>query len=134
MATNLPPMVASILALRSSLPPVTDELRKRVQSIRVRSLPDIRTPKPGVQQPDRNSWRNKQPSPVSPLASKQFSPSSPFRLMTPLLKILQNHQLFKEHHHFLILILLLPALLLAMLVNSIMVPSLVMIRLFILLS
>ena len=82
-AMNVTPMVAAILALQPNLPPVTDELRKRVQSIRVRSLPDIRTPKPGVQQPDRNSWRNKQPSPITPLTPKQFSPSSPFRLMTP---------------------------------------------------
>ena len=50
------PMVETILGLRSTLHPVTDELRKRVQSIRVRSLQEINS---------RNtvhsdvSWRNK---------------------------------------------------------------------------
>ena len=53
MATNLPPMVASILALRSSLPPVSDELRKRVQSIRVRSIQESGS---GA---DKTSWRNR---------------------------------------------------------------------------
>lgn len=82
---NVTPMVAAILALQANLPPVTDELRKRVQSIRVRSLPDVRGSKPGIQQPDRNSWRNKQPSPITPQNNsyrQTTSPGSPFRLMT----------------------------------------------------
>ena len=59
---NVPPMVAAIIALRPLLPPVSDELRKRVQSIRVRSIPDT----PGsratlIQQQDKGNWRNKQP-------------------------------------------------------------------------
>jgi len=79
---NITPMVAAILALQPNLPPVTDELRKRVQSIRVRSLPEVRGSKPGIQQPDKNSWRNKQVSPINSYR-QQSSPSSPFRLMTP---------------------------------------------------
>ncbi len=83
---NVTPMVAAILALQPNLPPVTDELRKRVQSIRVRSLPDVRGSKPGVQQSDRNSWRNKQPSPTPLTPNTAYrqglSPGSPFRLMT----------------------------------------------------
>jgi len=80
---NVTTMVAAILALQPNLPPVTDELRKRVQSIRVRSLPDVRSPKPGIQQPDRNSWRNKQPSPSSNTSYRQgISPSSPFRVIS----------------------------------------------------
>ena len=80
---NVTPMVAAILGLQVNLPPVTDELRKRVQSIRVRSLPDARGSKPGVQ-PDKNSWRNKQPSPAPTILSYRpnISPGSPFRLMT----------------------------------------------------
>ena len=37
MATAISPLVLAILALKSELPPIPDELRKRVQSIRVRS-------------------------------------------------------------------------------------------------
>ena len=37
MASTLSPMVLAILALKSELPSIPDELRKRVQSIRVRS-------------------------------------------------------------------------------------------------
>ena len=77
---NVTPMVAAILALQPNLPPVTDELRKRVQSIRVRSLPEIRGARPVLQQ-EKNSWRKTPP--VTPIVSKQFSPNSPFRLMTP---------------------------------------------------
>jgi hypothetical protein len=64
---NVPPMVAAIIALRPSLPPVSDELRKRVQSIRVRSIPDSPGLRVGVLYPqtqhaqqDRGNWRNKQ--------------------------------------------------------------------------
>ena len=42
MATNAPPMVMAILGLRSNLQPIPDELRRKVQSIRVRSLQDTR--------------------------------------------------------------------------------------------
>jgi hypothetical protein len=42
MATNEPPMVTAILALRSQLQPVPDELRRIVQSIRVRSVQDTK--------------------------------------------------------------------------------------------
>jgi len=79
---NVTPMVAAILALNVNLPPVTDELRKRVQSIRVRSLPDSRVSKPGVQIPERNSWRNKQSSPSTPSSYKPPSAGSPFHLMS----------------------------------------------------
>jgi len=82
-AMNVTPMVAAILALQPNLPPVTDELRKRVQSIRVRSLVDLRGSKPGIQQSDRNSWRNKPASPSTPSLSYRqpiSSPGSPFRL------------------------------------------------------
>ena len=55
MATNLSIQVESILALRPTLRPASDELRKRVQSIRVRS---------GHETGGRNdsvSWRSRQP-------------------------------------------------------------------------
>jgi hypothetical protein len=56
---NVPPMVTAIISLRSSLPPVSDELRKRVQSIRVRSVPDANGVRPSAQQ-DRGHWRQRQ--------------------------------------------------------------------------
>jgi hypothetical protein len=94
---NVTPMVAAILALHHNLPPVTDELRKRVQSIRVRSLPDARGSKPGIQQPERNSWRNKQVSPLSVTPSSTsyrpgMSPGSPFRLMTTGMPSSSSHE------------------------------------------
>ena len=42
MATNASPMVVAILGLRSNLQPIPDELRRKVQSIRVRSLQETR--------------------------------------------------------------------------------------------
>ena len=51
MANTLSDMVIQILTLRSELPPVPDELRKRVQSIRVRSA-----------QETQPSWRQKSAS------------------------------------------------------------------------
>jgi hypothetical protein len=57
-------MVAAIIALRPSLPPVSDELRKRVQSIRVRSIPDSPGSRPintHAHAQDRNNWRNRAP-------------------------------------------------------------------------
>ena len=64
MATNVPPMVATIIALRSSLPPVSDELRKRVQSIRVRSIPE--TSGHASNANDRSNWRNRGQNSYSP--------------------------------------------------------------------
>ena len=62
---NVPPMVAAILSLRPSLPPVSDELRKRVQSIRVRSIVEAR-PSTHIQTQDRSNWRHKQTGPSAP--------------------------------------------------------------------
>jgi len=58
-------MVVTILSLQS-LPPVSDELRKRVQSIRVRSPPELRLP-----QQDRSSWRHKQNGPSAPHGQRE---------------------------------------------------------------
>ena len=55
MATTAPAMVLAILALRPSLHPIPDELRKRVQSIRVRSAQETRN------STDGNAWRQKPP-------------------------------------------------------------------------
>ena len=91
---NVPPMVAAIISLRSTLPPVSDELRNRVQSIRVRSVPEVRT----STQPDRSSWRHKQVGPTVPpgqksqlggnwrnssgnLSQGSVSPATPFRFL-----------------------------------------------------
>lgn len=63
---NVPPMVVAILSLRPSLPPVSDELRKRVQSIRVRSPPELRLP-----QQDRPGWRHKQNGPSAPQGQRE---------------------------------------------------------------
>lgn len=49
MASTVTDMVAGIMALRSELPLVPDELKKRVQSIRVRSAQDL--------QGGSNNWR-----------------------------------------------------------------------------
>jgi hypothetical protein len=87
-------MVAAIISLRSSLPPVSDELRKRVQSIRVRSIPDnpgLRglsdsRSSPDLRGQDRNNWRNKQVTISTPRSqlgghwrnsTSSLSPSSP---------------------------------------------------------
>jgi hypothetical protein len=63
---NVPPMVSAIIALRPLLPPVSDELRKRVQSIRVRSITDNPSSRVASlqqsQNQDRANWRNKQDS------------------------------------------------------------------------
>jgi len=86
---NVPPMVTAIMSLRSSLPPVSDELRTRVQSIRVRSLPDARV----SSQPERSNWRHKQNGPSThhreavgghwrhSTGSLSQTPASPFRFM-----------------------------------------------------
>jgi len=50
------PTVTAILSLRSSLPPCSDELRKRVQSIRVRSAQDSRETRGSA---EGNAWRHK---------------------------------------------------------------------------
>lgn len=56
-----PPMVQAILGLRPTLHPVTDELRKRVQSIRVRSLHETNSRAAYTGTSEAPSWRNKQP-------------------------------------------------------------------------
>ena len=68
---NVPPMVAAIISLRPSLPPVSDELRKRVQSIRVRSVVEAHTTRTSSHtQPHTSSasspWRHKQNGPSAP--------------------------------------------------------------------
>lgn len=56
-----PPMVQSIIGLRSTLHPVTDELRKRVQSIRVRSIQELNaTRNNAASNSGDTSWRNRQ--------------------------------------------------------------------------
>ena len=52
MATNAPPMVVAILALRPSLQAIPDELRRKVQSIRVRSVQE------GGRQSEAAAWRH----------------------------------------------------------------------------
>ena len=64
-----PPMVEAILGLRSTLHPVTDELRKRVQSIRVRSLQELNAARNTNNTAD-TSWRNRQGSTVSPMNNR----------------------------------------------------------------
>ena len=59
---NVPPMVAAIISLRSSLPPVSDELRNRVQSIRVRSVVESHATRTSAQSTS-SSWRHKQNGP-----------------------------------------------------------------------
>ena len=71
----MPPlMVQAILSLRSELHPVTDELRKRVQSIRVRSLQDTEGPRSARHGAD-NSWRSR-PSPIATTPSRWRSSSN----------------------------------------------------------
>lgn len=65
---NVPPMVAAIISLRPSLPPVSDELRKRVQSIRVRSVVEAHTTRSsqhthGQVSTSNSAWRHKQNGP-----------------------------------------------------------------------
>jgi hypothetical protein len=65
---NVPPMVAAIISLRPSLPPVSDELRKRVQSIRVRSVVEANTTRSsqhthGQVSSSSSAWRHKQNGP-----------------------------------------------------------------------
>ena len=83
---NVPPMVAAIIALRPSLPPVSDELRKRVQSIRVRSIPDSpgsRSINAHTHTQDRSNWRNRAPisgqREQSQWRQGPQSPGAPFR-------------------------------------------------------
>lgn len=61
MASTVTDMVAGIMALRSELPLVPDELKKRIQSIRVRSAQDL--------QGGSNNWRR--PMNNSPQHSQQ---------------------------------------------------------------
>ena len=56
MTSTISPMVLSILALRPDLLPVTDELRNRVQSIRVRSAQETQGHSSG------QSWRQRVPT------------------------------------------------------------------------
>jgi hypothetical protein len=66
-AMNVPPMVAAIISLRPSLPPVSDELRKRVQSIRVRSVVEAHTTRTSSNTQSTGSpWRHKQNGPSAP--------------------------------------------------------------------
>ena len=63
---NVPPMVAAIISLRPSLPPASDELRKRVQSIRVRSVVEAHTTRNTSHnqvQSSSSAWRHKQNGP-----------------------------------------------------------------------
>ena len=67
---NVPPMVAAIISLRPSLPPVSDELRKRVQSIRVRSVVEANTTRSSPHthgqvssSTSSSAWRHKQNGP-----------------------------------------------------------------------
>ena len=72
-------MVSAILALKSSLPPVSDELRKRVQSIRVRSAQENHGLRAGM---EGGGWRQKQTGAVR--TNVTSSPSSPQRT-TPII-------------------------------------------------
>ncbi len=83
---NVPPMVSAIIALRPSLPPVSDELRKRVQSIRVRSIPESPSSRPthmNSHSQDRNNWRSRAPisgqREQSQWRQGSQSPAVPFR-------------------------------------------------------
>lgn len=67
-AMNVPPMVAAIISLRPSLPPASDELRKRVQSIRVRSVVEAHT--------TRNTSHNQTTTSSSAWRHKQNGPSA----------------------------------------------------------
>lgn len=89
MASTPHPMVPLILALRPSLPKNPDELRKRLQSIRVRSAQET---------PKNQSWRSKQPtvsrwrpqgmaeSPIKPLQRVPSfqTPSTPTSTSSPV--------------------------------------------------
>ena len=69
---NVPPMVAAIISLRPSLPPVSDELRKRVQSIRVRSVVEAHATRVSSQPQSTNSnWRHKQNGPSAPPGQRE---------------------------------------------------------------
>jgi len=67
---NVPPMVAAIISLRPSLPPVSDELRKRVQSIRVRSMLEANTTRT-TSQSSSSPWRHKQNGPSAPPGQRE---------------------------------------------------------------
>jgi len=73
---NVPPMVAAIISLRPSLPPVSDELRNRVQSIRVRSVVEAHTTRTssntqGHISGGTTSWRHKQNGPSAPPGQRE---------------------------------------------------------------
>jgi hypothetical protein len=83
-------MVSAIISLRPSLQPISDELRKRVQSIRVRSTPEEHGPRSA--QPDRSNWRHKQNGPSAPQGQREQlnsywrqapsqAPGTPFRFL-----------------------------------------------------
>lgn len=87
---NVPPMVTAIISLRPSLQPISDELRKRVQSIRVRSTPEEHGSRSA--QPDRSNWRHKQNGPSAPQGQREQlnsywrqapsqAPGTPFRFL-----------------------------------------------------
>jgi hypothetical protein len=84
-------MVSAIISLRPSLPPISDELRKRVQSIRVRSTPEEHSSRTSVQA-DRSNWRHKQATPSTSNTQREQvtnqwrqtsgqQPGSPFRFL-----------------------------------------------------
>jgi hypothetical protein len=70
MTSTISPMVLSILALRPDLLPVTDELRNRVQSIRVRSAQETQGHSSG------QSWRQRVPTSTGTAAGSGTGPSS----------------------------------------------------------
>ena len=77
MATT-PPMVLAILSLRPSLRPVPDELRKRVQSIRVRSAQETNSSRMGLTNEGAN-WRQRQSGPRDSMNRWRQSPVTPLR-------------------------------------------------------
>lgn len=77
---NVPPMVSAIISLQPSLPQVSDELRKRVQSIRVRSTPDEHGLRNSAQS-ERATWRHKQNGPSASGQREQMN--SYWRQNTP---------------------------------------------------
>jgi hypothetical protein len=94
---NVPPMVVAIISLRPSLPPVSDELRKRVQSIRVRSVVEAHTTRSsqhthGQVSSSSSAWRHQQNGPSAAPGQRDTlggqwrqssgqQPGSPFRFL-----------------------------------------------------
>jgi hypothetical protein len=75
-------MVQAILGLRSELHPVTDELRKRVQSIRVRSIQENEGRSAGRHGAD-NSWRNRPAVGMDKGKDKDKDKASPMPMPMP---------------------------------------------------